>query len=166
MPAEPVPTQVLKMRGSRWANDRVDEPEAPKGRPHRPRWVGDVKGANAIWGRVCDALEAMGLLSSADFGVIGRYSVTLARWVQTQDDMNRLRDAMGEKAFALNKDQPLGYWRIIEQCERDCLKLEKQMGLSPAARRGMAAKRESDPAENRGKSRGGSVRAKVFGGAG
>ena len=169
MPFESVPTAILEMRGSRWAAAKEGEPDAPRGRPRRPAWVKPVPGATECWNRTCSALDAMGLLHSTDWAAIGRYAVALARWVQVQTELTKAGQsytAVRNEHGGIVETKPLGQWRILESLERELARLEKQFGLTPAARRGLAVQRESDPNENRGKgSKGGTVRARLFGGA-
>jgi P27 family predicted phage terminase small subunit len=68
------------MRGSRAADGR-QRPKGPKGRPRCPSWL-PTEGKKK-WPEVCDQLQAMGILSTADLSIIAVYCSAWADLIRT-----------------------------------------------------------------------------------
>lgn len=129
----PTPTEVLKKRGSWRAKKRKGEPKPAEGAPVCPDWL--MPEAKEAWMRLCGHLRGMKMLRACDEKALARYCQLWARWVRTEKRIaehpeHERRDQRQKHAVALSD-------RL--------LKLEKEFGLTPAARAGMTTgKGESD----------------------
>jgi len=134
------PSKILQMRGSRQADNRVDEPIAPEGEPVMPDWL--TEDARPFWLGLCDNLRMMKLLHVTDAGAMGRYCQLFARYARV------------EARIAADEEHPKAEgWHMRAGALSDkLLRLEKEFGLTPAARANLAVEKK-DPNENRGKKR-------------
>lgn len=121
----PTPTNILRLRGSFKAGRREGEPQPPTGEPDPPR--GLQGEALDEWNRVTAALRGMGILSSADAGLL--YALA-ERW-------QAYRDAVALEQ-GLPKDADYRQRKVLANCVNGALdryhKLAVEFGLSPAAR--------------------------------
>ncbi len=141
------PTKVLAMRGSWLADTRNDEPEPASGSPQCPK--GLVAPARRHWKRVVRDLAGMRILARCDQQAIGRYCQMTVRWWELEAFLTQEGSTYTDEHGRLCEYPQAGQAvRLADQL----LKLEKHFGLTPAARAGMAIKREN-PIENRGKDR-------------
>lgn len=129
----PEPTAVLRLRGSRRADSRKDEPQPPKERPRKPAWMPDR--AKRVWDRLVPILDEMGLLSTADAAAIERYCVSLVRWRECEDLIARegmTYTIVTEKGGEYTQQRPeVG---IASKLATTLLQLEREFGLTPSAR--------------------------------
>lgn len=68
---KPLPTAVLKARGSRRAKDRGNEPKPPPGVPSCPLWLDPE--AKVVWAELSPKLAELGILSLFDTGAFASY---------------------------------------------------------------------------------------------
>ncbi len=144
------PTRILKMRGSWRADAREGEPEPDASRPRCPAWL--RKEAKRAWKELIPQLEAMGILAKCDRNPLARYCQTLAQWKATEQWIMKHGDAYPEKD-ARGKIIGLKEYPQVSRALRlseALLRLEKQFGLTPAARADLAIEKHN-PDENRGK---------------
>lgn len=126
----PTPTEILKARGSRRAQERAGEVQFERGRPTCPAWLG--KEAKAEWNRQVKQLAAAGILQKVDRAL-------LAAWCEAWGEFAGITCAIGER---LRQDPVLGYSVIISnglmnaknKAVERLLRLAQQFGFSPAAR--------------------------------
>ena len=131
MPGPPkTPTNILNMRGSWRGGARDKEPEPDRSVPECPEWLLD--DAKSKWVELVPQLAAMGVLGTCDRGALARYCQLWARW-------RAVEEAGGDTNQSLKLSAAL-------------IRLEKEFGLTPAARAGLAVEK-ADPQENRGKGR-------------
>jgi len=123
------PTKVLALSGSWRAKSRTDEPPADGKTPICPAWLG--KHAKTTWRYIVPRLADMGVLGSTDRNTLARYCQLFVRW--------REAEASGDVTLSIKLSAHL-------------LKLEREFGLTPSARAGLA-KPKDNPHENRGKNR-------------
>jgi P27 family predicted phage terminase small subunit len=57
-----------------------------KGRPEMPKHL--IREARKEWNRVCDELDMMGTLSTADKNIIAMYCIAWARWLEAEDKIS------------------------------------------------------------------------------
>ena len=122
------PTKVLEMRGSWRADKRDGEPKPDATMPECPEWL--LPDAVSKWDEITPQLHAMGVLGRCDGGALARYCQMWARWraVEAGD---------GSATLSLKLAAAL-------------LRLEREFGLTPSARAGLAVPKDDD-SENRGK---------------
>src|SRR4051794_29665476 len=91
------------------------------------------------WARICDELDAMGTLTTADRGIIAMYVTQWARWVTAEQQLAAhavKQNAPGEIVAAPKTKVPMfNPWVSISNGAHDRMqKLLAELGLSPAAR--------------------------------
>lgn len=123
------PTKVLEMRGSWRADTRMDEPQPNTERPTCPAWL--PAQAKSIWRVLIPQIEYMGILGTCDRIALARYCKLVCRWREAEDE--------GDVDKSIRVSIHL-------------LKLEREFGLTPSARAGLAKPKENAN-ENRGKAR-------------
>ena len=146
----PTPTRILKMRDSWRAKAREDEPEPDPGRPRCPSWLS--KEARRAWRELLPQIDRMGLLSKTDRNALTRYCQSWANWRRAEEwlmehgDVYPEKDASG-KVVGMKEFPQVG---TAIRLSEHLLRFEKQFGLTPSARAGLALPRDN-PHENRGK---------------
>ena len=147
------PTHILKLRGSWRADAREGEPTPDRSRPRCPIWL--AKEAKRAWRELVPQLEHMGLLAKCDRNAIVRYCQTLAMWREAQEwlmehgTVHPEKDAAGRVVGLREYPHVARVIRLSEVLAR----LEKQFGLTPAARANLAVAKPEKPEENRGRER-------------
>lgn len=135
----PTPTNILKMRGSWRANINPKEPIPDSGRPACPRFLSPE--ARKIWKRASKILAGMRVLTKAEVFVLARYCDAMSRWIETaaflseKGDVYPVRDK-DEKVVDF-KEWPQS--KIYFKLDRVLIKMEQELGLTPAARTRIAA---------------------------
>lgn len=130
------PTAILKLRGRRGIlNERAGEPKPRRGTPKSRVELGE--SAKRFYKAVCRDLDAIGVLTVADGNALSRYSAYMARW----NALNKEIDVSGEPATAFN---------AIHTIEGSLLKLEREFGLTPAARVRLAIVARNEVADDPG----------------
>jgi len=146
------PTRVLELHRSWRAKARADEPEPERKRPVCPRWLRDE--AKRVWRELIPQLESMGTLGRCDRNALARYCQTWAKWRVAEEflaesgDVYVRRGDSGKIEAIKEYPQASLALRLADQL----LKLEREFGLTPSARAGLA-KPKDNPNENRGKER-------------
>jgi len=136
------PTAILKVRGSRWANDRPAEPKPPAAKPICPAFLSAA--AKSAWKNLAPQLDEMGVLSRIDRNALARYCESWARWkacaefIQQYGETYKQLDNDGNVKAVLPWPQVASYGRLAEQL----LRLEVQFGLTPSARADLQVERQ------------------------
>lgn len=134
-----MPTVLLVKRGSKVPATRTEEPIPDLSAPDRPDWL--LLLAGELWDRLVPQLEDMGVLGRCDSVVLERYCQNYAMWrgdvawLRERDPEDGGYNQVGRRALALS-----------DSLRKD----ERELGLTPAARAGLA-KEKVNPLENRGK---------------
>ena len=148
--------KVLEQRGSKRARRRTPEPK-PKpeddGGPQCPDWILPV--GKLVWARLVPSLRAAGVVTAWDENLLTRYCQTFAKWVEAEQfimagggDSIPVDDGKG--TVLVVKEPP-----VVRRAERlgdALLRMERHLGLTPAARADMVLT-VADPDENRGGAR-------------
>jgi P27 family predicted phage terminase small subunit len=135
MPPRPHPTSSLQSWRANTPN-RVHEVLAPATVPDAPTFIAASPELLACWTDVCDKLATLGVLSHVDEGVIARYVAMLERhrrasaFLERHGSIFEVRDGTGN--LRQIKTHPM----VAEAntTAAACLKLERELGLTPAAR--------------------------------
>ena len=93
------------------------------------------KMESALYDRVTQNLEAIGLLTNLDIDVVLRYVKFLAKWYEIDGSLSpNGYFSEGHRGRAISADV-----NLLLRLNSEILKIEKEMGLTPAARSGMIA---------------------------
>lgn len=121
----PLPVPYARRRNKRRGAGRHVDVLAPE----MPAGLSDE--AQAEWQRIVPELEAMGLLTTVDRGVLMRYCQAWADWVTANEKLAASGMLIRGRRDALVRN-PL--WLLRNDAEAVLSDLGKQLGLTPAAR--------------------------------
>lgn len=130
----PTPTAILRLRGSRLAGQRGDEPRPPRAAPARPDWLDDE--GRAAWQQLVPMLRRMRVLTKIDGNALARYCQTWVRWRRAEEFIARngevytLKDDKGQVRCVMQWPQV----SIANKLAIQLLRLEQEFGLTPSAR--------------------------------
>ena len=128
-------TAEMEARGSWRAAHRKAHAAESKVVPGWPETPPDIAGNEvllAIWRKICSSLESIGVLAAIDEHAIARY-VHLQFRYQRATDWVVLN---GCKTYATNGNEKTAVEvGEAESCANQLLRLDKEFGLTPAARR-------------------------------
>ena len=133
----PTPTAELERRGSWRAGARKRaEPTAPQGRPAEPAGFADDE--LDVWRRTVDYIEALGMLARTDEAVVARYAQKLAGYWRDADTVRRLGpDEVVEGKDGRPETRERSAAKRMSRIEGELIRLEREFGLTPAARAGL-----------------------------
>jgi len=135
MPPRPLPTPSLQSWRANLPN-RVHEASAPATCPEAPGFISATPELLEAWERVCGHLRSIGVLSEVDADVIGRYVSVADRHRKAADYLRlhgstyEIRDRYGN----IRQIKPHPMVAEANNTAAACLKLERELGLTPAAR--------------------------------
>lgn len=122
----PTPTKTLQLRGSWRAKNRPDRDlRPPPGAPECP--AGLSVDAKRCWAEVVRQLDAMELLSTADWIALEGLAREYADWLQARRALMAARKRGDRKRVREERANASDAWRIVQGAYRD-------LGLAPAAR--------------------------------
>ena len=131
----PKPLALALLTGSKRGRRRAKHaPKPDLTTPEQPQWA--TEEARLCWEHNSAMLGAMGLLSRTDQALLVRYCQTWGRWVEAEKFLAQrgatypLRDESG-------KVRCLQQWpqvSIANKLSQQLLRMEQDMGLTPAAR--------------------------------
>ena len=130
----PVPTAILKARGSWIAKTRTGEPEQDIDAPDCPTWLSD--SAKEVWYQIVPQLIAMRVLSRIDGVDLARYCDAFVIWrrasefLNTHDLVYPMKDGKGNVTGLA----PYPQNGLYDSYHRILLGLEDRFGLTPSAR--------------------------------
>lgn len=141
---KPKPTESKRRAGNpgkRPLNDR--EPKGRKGRPRQPRDLKDF--GKTCWKALCEELEAMGLLTTADRFVMEMYCWEWQLWKDARKEIAKKGLVCETERGARYQEPAVG---IASSAVKRMQSLGAELGLSPAARTRLrleADEKELDP---------------------
>ena len=153
---KPLPTKVLKLRKSRYAQQRAGEPQPPCERPPCPAWL-DPRSKRLFRTLATQLVEA-GILTRLDQQALTRYCVLSIRWrtmeqfIQTHGEVCEVYsepDDAGRRV--LLKIDLYPQVRLASTLATELLRIENHFGLTPSARTALRvekaphADRDTDP---------------------
>ncbi len=141
---KPVPTQVLKLRGSWRAKNRRDLFVQPE-KPRMPSWLSDE--AKRAWRHMVPQLEALGILKRADEVVLAMFCTDYAEWSQACEEISTLKSRFVKQPSGRICQHPL--LRIRDAAAERMRKLISELGMSPAARTGLNITQKPSPSKSK-----------------
>ena len=133
----PLPTNILKMRGSWLAKTRQPEPPVQMGAPEKPEFTSEDSGL--AWDYLVPLLVASGILSLVDRNALERYCVLFAQWRQLAASVAKYGQMVpikkGDVVVGMAASPYLKAQMVVGQ---ELRRLEVEFGLTPAARARMA----------------------------
>lgn len=145
---------VLEARGSRVAKKRKPDPlpPCPEELPC-PKWLTGM--AREVWGRLVPMLHRAGIIREADRHVLERYCVAYAQWrgiLEWLDVSGTQIVSRDPTSGVVVKIEEFPQVRRAERLADQMLRMERHLGLTPAARADLVGDQIS-PHENRGGAR-------------
>jgi P27 family predicted phage terminase small subunit len=136
----PTPTAVLKMRGSRRANNRAGEPAPPAEIPPRPAWL--LPAAVEEWDRITPHLARLGILATIDLGVLATYCQCFAHWRAAEEWMqaNGTVAVMRDDKGSIKWTAPVPQFAIAQKALEKMMRAAAELGLSAASRARLSVK--------------------------
>jgi P27 family predicted phage terminase small subunit len=131
----PLPKPEVRRRNKRTVQD---DRRIPVARPKMPVTLQDE--AKSEWRRIVPVLEAAGLLATVDRGVLIRYCVGWADWVELNTQLQATSKLIKGARGHLVRN-PL--WIMRGDIEATLADLGRQLGLSPVARQRVGVVHES-----------------------
>lgn len=123
---------------SRNLNDDAPKPTKVK-KPRPPFPLSRL--AKKVWREVCAILESVNVLTNADLMAVARYSELRAEWIVLNQDRIEngyyIQMTSAKGVEYISKRPEIARLEIVEAT---LLKLERELGLTPASRGGMKAK--------------------------
>lgn len=119
----PTPSAILKMRGSRRADQGGAEPALPVRMPDCPHWLS--ADARLEWERLSPLLLEMGIISEADRAALAMCCQAWSDFVKASKEMERDGRTPEMRGHAR---------RDLNAAVERFLKLAGQFGLTPSAR--------------------------------
>ena len=147
---KPKPTAMKILEGNpgkRPLNE--NEPVPPKGEIKCPAWL--LPEAKKEWKRLAPSLEAMGVLTMADWTAFQGYCQAYARWKEAEQEVSKLGMVYRDG----DRIRPNPYIAISRAAFAEVKSLAAEFGLTPANRTAIIAnaltveksKKELDPME-------------------
>lgn len=133
----PKPQKLNSLRGDPGKRRRNQvEPEPPHGWPEMPEHIAADPVAAAEWESVCEHLDSMSLLSTADRTAIELYCATYSRYRDADEKAKKYGDI---HAVGPNKVlQVSPFYTVRNRYLEDCRKMLIEFGLTPSARSRLA----------------------------
>jgi len=145
----PIPTAVQEAKGAYRKNPqrrRTNEPTAPAGRPEMPKNL--KPHAKKAWTQTVQALETMGILSSADWASLEIYAEAYQQFKECQASIAQKGTAIwstnknGFECAMKNPDVA-----VMAEAVKTLFKVWSEFGLTPSARTRVAVtgEKKQDP---------------------
>ena len=138
----PKPIAAIKRSGSNQIYNRKDELEVPVGMPDCPEWLDEQ--AKAIWDEQVRKLYNLGVISVIDQIALALYCFSVSQFLQLNNTYT-VKDIVITTKTGAKKQNP-AYEASGKAWDR-ILKISKELGLTPAARAGLAPGGSKRPAE-------------------
>jgi P27 family predicted phage terminase small subunit len=152
----PTPTRVLRLRGSWRAKRNPKEPAPEVTKPAAPAWLSD--DAKAVFEALAERLHASGVVTIADELALARYADLCVQYRRAAEFVGKHGDVYvtsGRSGPNGEPGRPTGF-KTYPQAKRllhlaqALLQLEREFGLTPAARTGLQAEVYAEPATELG----------------
>lgn len=139
----PTPTAILNLRGSWRGKVREGEPTPEAEIPPAPDWLDDL--GRECWDDLARRLGAQRLLTGLDRNALARYCAIWSDWRRNQREaakapaVVKIRNRKGEVIGT----QPSPLTSIRIKLGEQLVRLEREFGLTPAARVGLKVQAEA-----------------------
>ncbi len=130
------PTPILKMRGSRRATTRPNEPPLELGRPEPPAYIASDPVAMDEWNRLIPQLEARRTLCPLDRILVANLCLSVARLSEAQ---GRIAE-FGQCADSSRGRRKLPENSIVEKCLEQIKSYMAELCITPASQSKAAAR--------------------------
>ena len=142
---KPKPTAVKEGQNSfqRHPERRnAGEPQAKRGRPVKPAHIETSEVASMQWDELCDTLDELNILTTADRSLLALYCQTYAEWMKLQQHVaEHGATIFNDKGNASQSPEAIQVHRYADRL----LKMMAELGLTPSSRsRLVAPKQEQD----------------------
>jgi P27 family predicted phage terminase small subunit len=139
---KPMPTPILRLRGSWRAETRENEPQVPAGAVAPPPWVREADRKH--WTEICAVLESMGVMSPVHSVSLSLFVQAVADWIDAsakadKAPMTSVTAAGGETIHPLQRLKATTFARVLQLC--------REFGLTPSAITGVKSMK---PEEKKG----------------
>ena len=126
---KPKPTKLKILAGEK-NKDRINqhEPEAPAGRPPLPASLDDV--GRRAWHALCDALDALGILSTVDAHALQIYCECYSGYRHALEEVAK----MGMVLTVEGKPRRNPYMAEVHQHRAEIMRMQSEFGLTPSSR--------------------------------
>lgn len=135
---KPLPTPVLKQRGSWRAQTRSDEPKPAPSLPSCPPWVS--REARKYWKDIGSVLDGMKVMTAADKIALGLLVDALARYVTAKHAVYGTDEEDGTGMLTINSagtQQRHPMVLLMQEAWEQVLKACREFGLTPSSRTGV-----------------------------
>lgn len=135
---KPVPTEMLKRRGSVLVPRRVGEPTPTTGVPPCPSWVSH--DARRHWKDLSTLLDGMKILTVADRVALGLLVDAMARYISAKQAVYGTKKIAGTGVTTFNAagnpmKHPMAV--LMQEAWKDVLQACREFGLTPSSRTGV-----------------------------
>lgn len=139
----PVPTAIKMCRGNPGQRPlNADEPTPPPADPTPPRLLDGL--ALEKWEEMAALLSRMGVFTQADRTTLERYCLMYENWVAL---VKHLKEHGATQITATGYSQVTAESVLEKQLRADLLAIERQFGMTPAARSSMKVSGAAAPAD-------------------
>ena len=131
----PTPSNILKARGSRWADVNRSEVQPERITPARPEHLDQL--ALAAWDFLVPMLERLGLLTEADGVALERYCFLYSQWRKTVHALNQMESLSYDKigmSGNVTERKEVPEIKTALSLSKELTRLESLFGLNPSAR--------------------------------
>lgn len=138
---KPIPTRVLKVRGSWRGNARAGEIEFESSAPVKPRWL--TGRAAKIWAEIMPLLKSFRLVVKIDRNALARYCQTQAEYEEIKSELNKMK--ILDRYLTISQrggDRLNALQRALELKMKRLAKFDACFGLTIADRVGLKAERQ------------------------
>jgi len=147
----PTPTRILENRGSWRGKVRNEEEPEALGNLRIPHWL---QGAGRkMWQRISPELKALGLVGTVDSHMLARYCALFARWLECNEFINE--KGMVETVSTKDSEYVKEYPQVarLVSLNQQLVQMERNFGMSPAARVSLVPQKSSKKEVNDDKNR-------------
>lgn len=109
---------------------KVNPVTPTRGRPAPPKQLSGE--ALAEWDRICDELEIMGTLCTADRSILALYVRAWARWMKAEEQIDKWGEIVPSPKTKTPSHNP--WVTISNNAHGQAVKLLEQLGLTPRSR--------------------------------
>lgn len=121
-----------------------DEPKPEPGAGAPPDWLGD--DARAIWFQLAPPMTRSGLATTVDERTLGRYCVLLALWIRASKACQKAQSQAyptKNRKGQITGHRELPAFAELRRLGPQLLQLEREFGLTPAARTRIRLERDA-----------------------